>query len=62
MFKTTIVIWSDTDPSGMSLSELGADAHSGDSYCSKQVTEEKTAEDTLNDPEWDGTEFFGEIE
>ena len=56
LFKTTIVIWSDTDPSNVELIPLAEDAVTGGSYCSKQDT--VVIEDPTEDPEWDGTEFF----
>jgi len=57
LYKTTIVIWTDLDPSTTSLEDLGRDATSGDSYCSKQET--VLVKDETSDPDWDGTEFFG---
>lgn len=57
LYKTTIVIWSEEDPSHLELEDLARDATSGDSYCSKQ---ELARVDPLSDPDWDGTEFFGE--
>lgn len=39
LWKTTIVIWSDYDPSGrMELEDLARQATSGDAYCSLQET------------------------
>jgi len=57
LFKTTIVIWSDYDPKNMEVDALASDAMDGQSYCSQQKTEE--IKDVENDPDWDGTEFFG---
>ena len=57
LFKTTIVIWSDYNPAGTELEDLARDSQSGDSYCSQQST---VFVDKLDDdPDWDGTEFFG---
>lgn len=56
LFKTTIVIWSDYDPSGIGLDDLAREAISGDAYCSKQAKE--LIRDPQKDPDWDGTEFF----
>ena len=61
LFKTTLVIWSDYDPSTVEIEDLARDATSGDAYCSRQVAEE--IEDVKADPDWDGTEFFdGELD
>jgi hypothetical protein len=58
LYKTTIIIWSEYDPTfKIEVDELARDAMSGESYCSKQDTEE--IEDPTKDPDWDGTEFFG---
>ncbi len=58
LYKTTIVIWSDFDPTGrLELADLARDATSGDSYCSKQ--ECVSVSKPEDDPDWDGTEFFG---
>ena len=58
MWKTTCVIWTDYDPAHLELEDLAREAQQGDAYCSKQHCE-KIADHT-NDPDWDGTEFFGE--
>ena len=57
LFKTTIVIWSDSDPNGADIDQLAANAVNGDSYCSKRKT--VTVSNPGSDPDWDGTEFFG---
>ena len=62
LFKTTIVIWSEYNPSADSVTELSdfaRDAESGESYCSKFDTEFVHAHE--NDPDWDGTEFFNPV-
>jgi hypothetical protein len=56
LWKTTIVIWSDYDPQNFRLQDLAFQADEGDAYCSK--TEAEIIEDPVNDPDWDGTEFF----
>jgi hypothetical protein len=58
LWKTTIVIWSDYDPQQVELADIARDAQEGDAYCSKQTAD--FIEDVEKDPEWDGTEFFGE--
>lgn len=62
LYKTNIVIWSDTDlrNSGLSLSDIARDAEDGESYCSKMETTK--VNNPEKDPDWDGTEFFQEIE
>ena len=56
LYKTTIVIWSDTDPRDWELATLARDAETGASYCSQMRSEIVTVPTT--DPAWDGTEFF----
>lgn len=60
--KTTIVIWSrEEDYQGeVELVDLAMDATSGLAYCSKQ--ESALVDDAENDPDWDGTEFFNDME
>lgn len=66
LFKTTIVIWTEfkaddaasSDPDGDALVSLAHDACHGDAYCSKFDCVE--VENPEADPDWDGTEFFGE--
>lgn len=58
LYKTTIVIWSEDDPTNkMELSELAREAESGDAYCSNMHSVRVT--DPEVDLDWDGTEFFG---
>jgi hypothetical protein len=58
LFKTTIVIWSEYNPSGtVELEDLAREARSGDAYCSKQKT--VSVDNVTKDSDWDGTEFFG---
>jgi hypothetical protein len=54
LHKTTIVIWSDEDPSDMEIDDLAREAVSGSSFCSKRVDEVVTDRDQFPD-----TEFFG---
>ncbi len=56
LYKTTIVIWSDTNPGNATLGDLAYEATEGNSYCSRQETE--TVAEPEADPQWDGTEFF----
>ena len=57
LFKTTIVIWTEEDPTdGAELVALARRARDGNAYCSKQVATK--VEDPLSDPDWDNTEFF----
>lgn len=57
LYKTTIVIWSEEDPSGrMELSQLAREAESGDCYCSRMHSER--IPDPTTDPDWDDNEFF----
>jgi len=60
LYKTTIVIWSAYDPekSSMELEDLAHDATVGEAYCSKQKSER--VEKPEENPDWDGTEFFGD--
>lgn len=57
LWKTTIIVWSEDDPSEFELEDLAREAVSGGAYCSKQIAEE--IDDPAGDPDWDGTEFFG---
>ena len=58
LYKTTIVIWSDFEPSNVEIDDLAREAVVGESYCS--VRRDVLVRDTTTAPEWDGTEFFGE--
>jgi hypothetical protein len=57
LYKTVIVIWSESNGADMELSTLAREAESGDAYCSRSKTT-KVADPT-KDKDWDGTEFFG---
>ncbi len=58
LWKTTIVIWSDRDPSGYELVDLARDATDGNSKCSKCAT--KVVDKPEADPDFSGVgQFFG---
>lgn len=58
LYKTTIVIWSEYDPTNtMEIDDLARDAMTGESYCSQQTSERVT--DVTQFPE---TEFFDDGE
>lgn len=61
LWKTRVIIWTDYDPENHELDELAREAVVGDAYCSSQNTNEVNAESLPDDPDWDGSEFFGEI-
>jgi hypothetical protein len=54
LYKTTIVIWTEYDPSDMDIEYLARDATSGDSFCDQQTHEVITDKNKFPD-----TEFFG---
>lgn len=56
LYKSTIVIWYDEDPTQLELSALALEAEVGGAYCSKCHAE--LVEDPGSDPDWDGTDFF----
>ena len=58
LYKTTVVIWSEFDPSELSLRDLVWEATSaiGEAYWSKYHGE--LVNDPAEDPDWDGTDFF----
>ena len=58
LFKSTIVIWSEFDPTTVTLDYLAKQAIDGQAYCSLQDT--KKVKDPRRDPDWDGSEFFEE--
>lgn len=58
LYKTTIVIWTDFDPSESEIAGLAQEATDGTAYCSVQKSEK--IDDPTKDPDWDGTEFFEE--
>jgi hypothetical protein len=56
LYKTTITIWSEFDPSQVELEDLAREAMRGAAYCSRQNVSH--IENPSADPDWDGTEFF----
>ena len=56
LYKTTIVIWSDEDPTDMELEDIAREATNGSCYCSKMTSDH--VEDAESDADWDGNEFF----
>lgn len=56
LHKSTIVVWTEYEPSSLELEDLAREATSGDAYCSSSVSE--YVEHPETDPAWDGTEFF----
>lgn len=60
LFKTTIIIWSEYDGDEDAIVDLAQAAMDGEVYCSKQ--ESQLIADPSTDPDWDGTEFFGDLE
>lgn len=56
LFKTTIIIWSEYDPTGIQeIDSLAREAIQGDAYCSFQETIETDPEADANPPD---LEFF----
>jgi len=62
LYKTTIVIWSESDPSQapFELEDLARDATSGSSICTKMDTVQ--VDESERDEDWDGNEFFTDTE
>lgn len=58
LYKTTIVIWTDWDPSDFEVDDLANQAVDGPAYCSKQETTK--IEDPDSDPEFVCGKFFDE--
>ena len=56
LWKTTIVVWSGDDPSGVEIDMVARDAIDGDSFCS--VRRSEVVADAEADSDWVGTEFF----
>ena len=59
LYKTTVVIWSACPGNRVQLSTLAREADTGAAYCSSDRT--VFVADPAADPDWDGTEFFGEV-
>jgi hypothetical protein len=60
LYKTTIVIWSDLDPSAMEISRLAREAETGDAYCSSSLI--RRVQTPELDEDWDETDFFDTLE
>ncbi len=56
LFKHTIVIWSE-DGTRENLEDIAREANHGNAYCAAYNV--KQVDVPENDPDWDGTEFFG---
>lgn len=53
LYRTTIIVWSSSNPLGMEASQLVREGEVGDAYISRQIT------DRVTDPsEFPNTEFF----
>ena len=61
LWKTRIIIWTDYDPENQDFESLAREAMRGDAYCSSSNTNEVNTGELPDDPDWDGTEFFGAI-
>lgn len=57
LVKHTIIIWSELELENEEVHVVAAEATNGEAYCSKHETD--IVENPENDPDWDGTEFFG---
>lgn len=57
LVKHTIVIWADGGDDARTIEQMARAAESGDCYCSKHLIEHLI--NPQDDPDWDGTEFFG---
>jgi hypothetical protein len=55
-YKTTIVIWTDYDPSEVELEDLAREATSGEAICSKQQVEK--IDDPDSDSDFEVGEYF----
>lgn len=60
LYKTTIVIWTEKNPSLCDLVGLAQSAMEGNAYCSQQLV--TYVEAPLKDKDFDNTEFFGDME
>jgi hypothetical protein len=58
LYKSTIVVWSETDPSKVEASDLVRDGEVNDNYIARQ--DNVLVEDPTKDPDWDDgpQEFF----
>jgi hypothetical protein len=55
LYKTTITIWTDVDPSQYFIKDLGQKVIDGDAHCSKRTTK---LVNTETDPDWIGDPQF----
>jgi hypothetical protein len=58
LIKHVITIWSETPLENAEINRLAQEAVDGDAYCSNHTA--TRVEDPKQDPDWDGTEFFGD--
>ena len=59
LYKNTIIIWSEFDPTPiLTLEDLAREAVDGSMYCSSMKSQ--LVENPLSDSDWDGTEFFND--
>lgn len=59
LYKTTIVIWTDFDPTAWEIVDLAKEATDGSrAYCSEEKT--VCVKDPANDITYPDTDFFGE--
>jgi len=56
LWKSTIVIWSNFDPSETDIEDLAREALAGDVHCSQHKVE--FVDDLDSDPDWDGESEF----
>jgi hypothetical protein len=59
LYKHVITIWSETG-ADIEIKDLAQAATDGDSYCAKHAV--TLIDDPGSDPDWDGTEFFGDVD
>lgn len=61
LWKSTIVIWSTSDPSETDIEDLAREALAGDdAHCSQHKVE--FIDDLESDPDWDESDFLNGIE
>lgn len=56
LWKSTIVIWSTSDPSETDVEDLAREALAGDAHCSTNKVE--FIDDLESDSDWDGSDFL----
>ena len=59
LYKTTLIIWSEFNPTGMAIDDLATEAVNGSAYCAKKLMEE--VEVPRVDKDWvvDGERYLG---